>query len=280
MGEPTTAERTAVGRLAWWGPYVALLGSRLRSQLAYRRSFVLDALGSVAVGLVEFAEIYVIFSSISVLGGLDFAAMVLMFGLANLAFSLADLIVGHVDRIPFYLRSGTLDAFLLRPLPVLAQLVTSDVQLRRVGRSLLALVVLVIALVVNPIDITPAVVALLVITPIAGTAIFCGLFVAAAGVQFWLIEGAEMANAFTYGSNYAAGFPASIFTLPMRVLFTFVVPAAFVAYLPTLLILGLDGPAWTPAWLGWFSPVAALAVWGAALLLWRAGLRHYTGAGS
>lgn len=266
--------------LAWWDPYRAVLGSRLRSQFAYRRSFALDLLGSVGIGLIEFAEVYVLFSSISALGGLDFAGMVLMFGLANVSFSVADLLVGHLDRIPTYLRSGTLDAFLLRPLPVLAQLVTSDVQLRRLGRTALALVVLVIALVVNPVQATPATVALLVITPIAGTAIFSGLFVCAAGVQFWLIEGSEMANAFTYGSSYAAEFPTSIFTLPMRVLFTFVVPAAFTAYLPTLLLLGLDGPAGTPAWLGWLTPVAAAAVWGAGMLLWRGGLRHYTGAGS
>lgn len=268
---------TAAGPIA---PYLALIASRLRSQLAYRRSFVLDLLGSFGVGVIEFAEIYVIFSSISVLGGLDFAGLALLFGLSNLAFSLADLLVGHIDRIPTYLRTGTLDAFLLRPLPVLAQLVTSDVQLRRLGRSALALVVLVVALAVNPIAFTPATVLLLVLTPVAGTAIFCGLFVVAAGIQFWLIEGSEMANAFTYGSSYAASFPTSIFTLPMRVLFTFVVPAAFTAYLPTLLILGLPGPGWTPAWLGWFSPVAALAIWALAMLTWRAGLRHYTGAGS
>jgi ABC-2 type transport system permease protein len=280
VAEPTTAGRAAVGRRTWWGPYGALLSSRLRSQFAYRRSFVLDVLGSFGVGLVEFAEIYVIFSSISALGGLDFSGMVLLFGLANISFSLADLLVGHIDRIPFYLRTGTLDALLLRPLPVLAQLVTSDVQLRRFGRIVLALVVLVIALVINPVEATPATVALLVITPIAGTAIFSGLFVCAAGVQFWLIEGSEMANAFTYGSSYAAQFPTSIFTVPMRVLFTFVVPAAFTAYLPTLLLLGVEGPAWTPAWLGWLTPLAAAAVWGVGMLLWRAGLRHYTGAGS
>lgn len=266
--------------MGWATPYRALVSSRLRSQFAYRRSFALDILGSFGVGVIEFAEIYVIFSSISVLGGLDFAGLALLFGLANLSFSLADLLVGHIDRIPTYLRTGTLDAFLLRPLPVLAQLVTSDIQLRRLGRSALALGVLVVALVVNPIDFTPATIALLVMTPVAGTAIFCGLFVVAAGIQFWLIEGSEMANAFTYGSSYSSSFPTSIFTLPMRVLFTFVVPAAFTAYLPTLLILGLPGPAWTPAWLGWLSPVAALAIWALGMVTWRAGLRHYTGAGS
>jgi ABC-2 type transport system permease protein len=65
----------------------------------------------------------------------------------------------------------------------------------------------------------------------------------------------------------------------VRVLFTFVVPATFVAYLPALTLLGLPGPPWTPAWLGWCTPAVAVATWAVALLVWRQGVRHYTGGG-
>ncbi|TDC52478.1 ABC transporter permease [Jiangella ureilytica] len=252
----------------------------MRSQAAYRRSFVSDLLGSVAIGLMEFAEVYIVFANVDVLGGLDFAAAALVFALANVGFSLADLVVGHVDNLPVHLREGTLDAFLLRPLPVLAQLVTSDVSLRRLGRVGVALVILTVALPLNDIGWTAAKVALLVLTPLTATAVFVGLFVCAAAVQFWLVEGAEFTSAFTYGGAYASAYPASIFSLPMRLLFTFVVPAAFTAYLPVLVLLDQPGPAGTPQWLGWCTPLAAAAVWAVALLSWRAGLRHYTGTGS
>ena len=59
--------------------------------------------------------------------------MLLVFGLSNLAFSLADMVVGHLDPLPTYIRAGTLDAFYLRPLPVLAQLMTSDFTLQRLA---------------------------------------------------------------------------------------------------------------------------------------------------
>ncbi|MBB5786668.1 ABC-2 family transporter protein [Jiangella mangrovi] len=261
-------------------PYRVLVGSRMRSQTAYRRSFVSDVLGSVGIGLMEFAEVYIVFANVDVLGGLDFAAAALLFALANLGFSLADMVAGHADRLPVYLREGTLDAFLLRPLPVLAQLITSDVSLRRLGRCAVAVAVFAVALPLNDIDWTPGRVALAVVAPLAAAAIFAGLFVCAAAVQFWLVEGAEFASAFTYGGAYAAGYPASIFSLPMRLLFTFVVPAAFTAYLPVLVLLDLPGPAGLPQWLGWCTPLAALAIWAVALAGWRAGLRHYTGTGS
>lgn len=261
-------------------PYGALLASRVRSQATYGRSFALDVLGSAGVGIFEFAEVYIIFANVDALGGLDFAGVAMVFALANLAFALADLTVGHLDQLPTYLRAGTLDAFLLRPLPVLAQLVTSDISLRRLGRAMVALVILGVVLPLNDIDWTGARIALLVIAPLAGAAIFAALFVLAGAVQFWLVEGGDFTAAFTYGGSYAASFPATVFAMPMRVLFTFVVPATFVAYLPTLVLLDMPGPVGLPQWLGWTTPVAAAGIWSLAALGWNAGLGHYTGAGS
>ena len=262
-----------------WSPYVALLRSRLHAQAAYRTGFALDLLGNVGIGLLEFVEIYVIFTQVDALGGLTASGALLVFALANIGFSLADLAVGHVDNLATYVRAGTLDAYLLRPLPALAQLVTSDVSLRRLGRTAVALVVLVVAVPVAVTSWTPAKVLLLVITPLAGAAIFAALFVVAASLQFWIMDASELANSITYGGSYAASYPASVLHVALRSFFTFVVPAAFTAYLPALVLVDQAGPPGLPSWLGWFSPLAALLVWGVALLAWRTGIRKYTGAG-
>ena len=62
-------------------------------------------------------------------------------------------------------------------------------------------------------------------------------------------------------------------------MFTFVIPATVVSYLPSLLILDLPGPPYLPAWLGWCGPLFAVWTWLLAAISWRAGLRHFTGAG-
>jgi len=259
--------------------YRVLLGSRVAAQTSYRTSFSLDLLGQLGLALLELSEIYVVFHNVDVLGGLDFGSALLVFALANVSWSIADTLVGHVDSLPTYIRTGTLDAMLLRPLPVLSQLVTSDVSLRRLARTAMGVVVLAAALPLAVDDWTPARVVLLVITPLTGAAIFAALFVAAAGAQFWLVDGAEMTNAFTYGSSYVSSYPTSVLHGIARTFFTFVVPAAFVAYLPALAITGQQGPPGLPSWLGWLTPVAAALSWCVALLCWRLGLRHYTGAG-
>ena len=263
----------------WSTPYRAVIGSRIRAQRSYPTSFALDLFASLLIGLAEFGEVWVIFHSVRVLGGLDFNAILLLFGLSNLAFSLADLLVGHVDNLPNFIRMGTIDAFYLRPQPVLAQLMSSELSLRRLARIGVALVALTAGLIQNDIEWGPAVVAMLIVAVICGTAIFAGLFVCAASLQFFLINGSELTNSFTYGGSYAASQPASIFPTPLKMLFGYLVPVAFTAYLPTLVILRLPGPPGLPSWVAWLTPLAALWVWLLALRLWRWGTRHYQGGG-
>ena len=272
---PRTGQGPAPGILA---AFRALLASRARSQTAYRTSFLLDVVGSVTISFVEFGELYVVFSNVKLLGGLDLTGAMLVFAFSNIAFSLGDLAVGQLDNIPTLIRTGTLDAVLLRPLPVLLQLSAHDLSLRRLGRTAVGLALLAVALVRADLDWTPARVLLVAITPLAGAATFAALFVAAGAAQFWLVDGAEVTNAFTYGSSFASSYPGSVYSAPVRVFFTFVVPALFTAYLPVLALLGRSS-AGLPGRLGWCTPLVAVLAWTAALLAWRAGLRRYTGAG-
>jgi ABC-2 type transport system permease protein len=275
------AELTGVRRRlrAELRPYRAVLASRARSQRAYRASFAIDMASSLLVGMVELGEVWVLFSNVTSLGGMRFNQILLVFGLADLAFSLADLSFGHIDNLPTYLRAGTLDAFYLRPQPILLQLITSDISLRRLARAAVGAAALGIGLATSgvPWDLTTAV--MLPLALLSGYATFAGLFVWAAGLQFFLLEGKEMTNAFVYGGRYAATQPAAVWSRPLKLVFGFFFPMAVTAYLPAVTMLGLPGSAWLPAWLGWCAPAFAAWSWVMALLCWRLGVRHYQGGG-
>jgi len=259
--------------------YRVVMGSRLRSQLSYRTSFAADLGASMLFAVVDLVEVYVIFHNVPTLGGLDLPSALLLFGLSMASFSLANTVCGQLDTVPQYIRSGTLDVMLLRPQPLLAQLLIVDVSLRRIGSGLVGLFVLGAALTSVHVHWTAARVALLVSAPLSGAGIFAALFIAAGALQFWLIDAGEVTNAFTYGSGYASHYSSAVLPVPVRLTFAFVVPAAFTGYLPTLALLGLPGPPWLPAWLGWCGAGIAVGALVVALGLWRAGVRHYSGAG-
>ena len=184
------------------------------------------------VGLVELAEVWVLFSNVTSLGGMRFNQILLVFGLADLAFSLADLSFGHLDNLPTYLRAGTLDAFYLRPQPLLLQLICSDISLRRLARAAVGAAALGIGAATAGVSWDLRAALLLALALVSGCATFAGLFVWAAGLQFFLLDGAEMTNAFVYGGRYAATQPASVWSRPLKLAFGFFFPMAFTAYLP------------------------------------------------
>ena len=256
-----------------------LISARLRSQLAYRGSFLSDVAGQVLLGLTEFVELYAIVHNVSTFGGMTLAQTLLVFGLASVAFALGDLLMGETDSMSEAIRSGKLEVLLVRPLPVLLQLATSDFQLRRVGRLLFGAAALVVALLLADVQWDPAKALLAAITPLAGAVIFCSLFLGAGAMQFWILDGRQFANAFTYGGRYVASMPGAALFFPVQIFFTFVIPATLVAYAPSLVILDLDGPAGIPAWTGWLGLPAAVVLSGLMLLLWRAAIKKYTGAG-
>jgi ABC-2 type transport system permease protein len=205
--------------------------------------------------------------------------VVLVFALASTGFALADLFVGQSDAVIQHVRTGTFDVVLLRPLSVLGQLAAADLQLRRLGRVVVSLLLLAAVLTRLDVSWTPARVVMLLVAPVAGTVVFGALFVAAGAMSFWLVEGTEVGSALTYGSAYLAQWPIGVLAPVLARFFTFVVPAAFTGYLPALAILGRSDPTGLPDWLPWTSPLAALLAATLAGLLWRSGIRHYVGAG-
>jgi viologen exporter family transport system permease protein len=260
--------------------YLRIIGSRIRSQLTYRTSFALDVIAQFLGQSTELVAILVLFTQVSALGGFSAQEVLLIYGLAATAFGLADLTVGQVEELPNFIRTGEFDVMLLRPLGTLPQLLSADIALKRLGRVASGLLVLGWSLATLDLPWTPARALLVVITPIAGAVILSAIWVAANSVSFWIVDGREMANSFTYGSNFSTAYPITIYGPWLRRALCYAVPAAFVAYFPALGLLGRPDPLGLPTALQWSSPVVAVIAVAVAGLIWRSGVRHYQGTGS
>ncbi|MGH3963278.1 MAG: ABC transporter permease [Pseudonocardiaceae bacterium] len=260
--------------------YRSLVVASVRSQLAYPASFALQCAAQALVQLQDMVVILVLFSRVDEMDGFTRQEALLIFGLAGISFGLADMLVGQLDKVGQLVRTGTLDALLLRPLPALTQICVSEFALRRLGKVGTALAVLGYVLATSDISWTPLRVAVLLITPLTGLVLLGAIWVAASATTFWLVEGSELPNTVTYGSGMFTSYPVSIFSGWLLRLMAFVIPGAFVAYYPALAILGKPDPLGLPWVLQYSAPLVAVFAAGVAALVWRAGLRHYVGTGS
>ncbi len=260
--------------------YAALVQGQWRSLASYRTSFAVELLSNLGTTSLDILAVIVLFRATSTLGGFTLAEGLLVVSLSSLAFACADFLVGNIERIKNYVRTGTMDTVLIRPLGALPQLVLMDLPLRKALRMVVGLVVLVVALRVNDIDWDPARVALIVIAPLSGVVFFGAIFVISASTAFWWVDSGEIGSAFTYGGRDFTAYPVPVFSGWFRALFAYGMGFAFVAYQPAVTLLGRDDPLGLPAWAGFLSPAVALIAAGVAALVWRAGIRHYRSTGS
>jgi ABC-2 type transport system permease protein len=260
--------------------YGLLVRAQVRGQAQYRASFAIDLAGSVAFGVLDVVTVFVLFRVSPTIAGFAFPEVFLMTALASSAFALADLLVGNVERLRVYVRTGLFDVALLRPLGPLMQLAAMDVAPRRIGRLAFGAGVVVAAAAHADLALTPARLALLVVAPLAGAVIFAAVFVASATLAFWWIESSEFGNALTYGGHDFTAYPLPIYGTAFRRIFAYGLGFAFVAYYPALAVLGRADPLGAPAHLGYASPLIAAIAAGAAGLVWRTGVRHYRSTGS
>lgn len=260
--------------------YLALLRGQARSQASYRTSFVIDLVSNVGATVFDVLTVLVLFQVTRILGGFDVREAMVMVGLSACSFAIADLTVGNIERVRQYVRTGLMDAVLVRPLGALPQLLLMDLPLRKVSRALFGLAVLTVALAAADIDWNPGRVLLVVVTPLAGAVFFGSIFVASATLAFWWIDSGEVGNAFTYGGRDFTSYPVTVYGGWFRAVFAYGLGFAFVAYHPALALLGRADPLGLPGWVGWAAPgVAGLATVGAAAA-WRTGIRHYRSTGS
>jgi len=266
--------------MASLGVWRRLVGAQIRADWQYRTSFFLFLLSQTVIATMDLAVVASIFSQVDSLAGWSGVEVALLFGLSGVPFGLADLTISQVETVSRHIKAGTFDLFLLRPLPALLHLSATEFALRRLGRVLQPLVVLTVALVLAPIHWNLETVALLIVTILSGTLIFGSVWVVTSALSFWTVESQEVANAFTYGGSLATSYPIDILGTWLRRILTFLVPLAFVAYVPAARMVGRDEPLGLPSGSAWATPLVGLASVLVARAVWTLAVRHHRSTGS
>ncbi|MBN2659383.1 MAG: ABC-2 family transporter protein [Spirochaetales bacterium] len=259
-----------------WRQYAS---QSLKSQMEYRRSFLLQALGQILIIGSEFAGVWSLFHRFGNIKGWNLGEASVFYGMISIGFALSQMITGGFEKAGQLIRTGELDRILLRPRSTVLQLLGLEFSLRRTGRLLVGGAVLFYGLWLlrwEP-SFLKITVALWAIT--GSMALFCGLMMIQAGVSIWTIESLELMNTLTYGGQETGRYPVSIYSAPFRFFFTYIIPLAAVNYYPVLLILDKADPGGSAALTGYVSPIAGVLFLGGALMFWRFALRFYRSAG-
>jgi len=260
--------------------YAVLIRAQASAQWQYRTSFFIQTVSHFLLTFTDFIMLLLLFHRFPSIAGWTLAEVAFLYGLGGLAFGISDLLCGGFDNLSRMIRLGTFDRVLTRPVGTFAQVLASDIQIRRLGRIAQGGVSFGLALSWLEIAWSPDKILVTVSAIASGVVIFTAIWVIGAAITFWTVETSEVTNVFTYGGEALVSFPMPIYAQGIQRFFTYVVPLAFVSYLPALYILERPDPMGLPPVLQLCSPIVAGLFLIAARFCWALGVRHYQGTGS
>ncbi len=245
--------------------------------MQYRTSFWLLSIGQFFIPFSVFAGLYFLFEQFGQIKGWQFFEVALCFAIIHMAFSISECFARGFDSFSNLVVNGDFDRLLVRPRSTVVQVLGSKFEFTRVGRLLQSIIVLIWALANLTIDWSIMKVLTLCFMVISGVLIFTGIYILAATLCFWTIQGLEVTNIFTDGGREMAQYPLNIYQKWIAKFFTYVIPFGTVNYIPLLYLLGkTDGN----DLIFMFTPVLGCLFIIPCLLLWHKGVKYYRSTGS
>lgn len=249
----------------------------VRAQLEYRAEFLMRILFGIVWQLSVIVFAAVLLSRFSAMGGWASSQILLLVATRMLCNGLFVLYCGTVYSLAFYVQEGVIDGFLLRPMPVYRQVQLINFQTNGLGDLIVGLGLFAGAIARSPLAWTPGRLGYLAAAVLGGTLVIAAVFtaVSAAALHFpaawyWTSWIGEVTATF-------GGYPLSILPKTVGELLTWVLPIAFIAYLPLGVLTGHGGDLGVPLAVAAGAPAVALAMYVGSRLLWNRSLRHYTG---
>ncbi|WP_199618272.1 ABC transporter permease [Paenibacillus alkalitolerans] len=249
----------------------------LKSQMQYRVSFWLLTLGQSLGPVVTFAGLYFMFERFGNLRGWSLYEAALCYAVIGMAFSLSEMFARGFDTFSSLVINGDFDRLLVRPRNTVLQVLGSKFEFARAGRLVQSCAILAWALYHLPGVITVPKMLTLLLMISGGVLVFTGIFIAAASLSFWTVQGLEVANVFTDGGREMAKYPLNIYRKWVKTFYTFIIPLGCINYMPLLYLVGrADGN----EILYMLTPFAGVVFIFPCLLAWNIGVRHYRSTGS
>jgi len=255
--------------------YLKFFAMHIKSQMQYKVSFFLTAMGQFLVSFSALAGIYFMFSRFNAVEGFSFEQALLCFAVILVSFSFAEMLGRGFDLFPQMLGNGEFDRVLVRPRSVIFQVLASKMEFTRLGRLVQAAIVFCYAIPNSGVNWTADKILTLCLMIFCGSLIFFALFIIYAAFSFFTIEGLEFMNIFTDGGREFGRYPFSIYGKNILRLLTYVIPLALFQYYPLLYLLERETSVFFM-----FTPVIGLLFLIPSYAFFLFGLRRYKSTGS
>lgn len=251
----------------------------IRGEMQYRASFVMTLLFGLLFQSIGFIFVAIILTQFDAVRGWGLWEVGLLYGIRLSAHGLWTVAMNQLFRFDSIIKEGIWDRYLIRPLPLWSQLMFSNFRIPPLGDFASGMILLVAALINVDITWTPAFVLFLPLAIIGGAMIDGAFQLGSAAFAFRYLETLPLRIVFDDLQGRFGSYPMSIFDRPMQMVLTWFIPMAFMARIPSTVLLDRTGELPFPGWVAWLSPVLGGTLMTLAVLLFRRQSRFYQSSG-
>ena len=247
----------------------------LKSKMSYRADFIISTFGMVLNNIVGFISFYILFKNFPSINGWNYYEMLFLYGFSLIALTPLQCLFDNNWNLRFAVETGDFIKYCFRPINIFFYFISEVFDVKGLGQLVFGGGVLIYAWKHLTIPLSVVTVLQLILLLITASLFMIAIMNFAAATCFWIQRsGYVMVLMFRF-KDYAK-YPASIFNGIFRIIFTFVIPIAFIAYYPALVLLRPDE---IPL-LSYLSPLLGIAFFWLSYKFWMLGARKYEGTGS
>jgi ABC-2 type transport system permease protein len=262
-------------RIAW-----TLEKAAIRAQLGYRANYAIMTITGVLYQGSGLAFLWVVLDRFHTIDGWTLPDIAFLYSLRLLAHAVWLVPGNQVEFLDALIRDGEFDRFLTRPLNPLLQVMTHRFQINVLGDVVTAVALFATAAATAQVSFSPLHVVYLVAAVIGGALAEGALVLCVSSLSFRFLQ--------TWAAQYLVdqvyllfgSYPTRAFGTAANWVLTWMVPVAFVAYIPSSALLGRTGALGLPAFVAWGAPVVGLLWFAAAYRVWMGQLSALTGSGT
>ena len=255
--------------------YRKILVQDLKSKMSYRADFIISTFGMIMTNLAGFVTFLILFLNFPTINGWDYYHMLFLYGFSLVALTPVQCFFDNNWNLRFMVQSGDFIKYCFRPVNVFFYFMSEVFDVKGLGQLAFGIGTIAYAWSKIGLAVNALVILKLIVFLFTASLFMIAIMNFAAATCFW-IKGSGYVMVIMFRFKDFAKYPSSIFQGIFKVIFTFIIPIAFIAYYPSLVILE---PGNVPV-LSWISPLLGLLFFYASYKFWLLGVRKYDFTGS
>lgn len=204
----------------------------LMSKLVYKANVIIGIIAFLFTEATSLFTLYILVSSVPSIDGYDIYQIGMLFGITNMAVGIDHLLTDRLWTVAYWeVKTGKLDHMFLRPLPVLFQIIASEVQLEALGEIIVATAL--ICLCGSQLSITGGIGAILtvILGILCASVIISAFKILVASLAFKFKRSGPLLQ-FIYNFSGYTKYPMKIYPKIIQVILTFIIPLGLCLFFP------------------------------------------------